>query len=152
MLCALPRRSRFRVATKRPAATTSWRLAAGQAWISGLGFGAPAVYGTAHLARHGDVWQFLGFPTYGAGPFEAIGIPTTVGLLAGFAAVCAAELVIGILLWRRHRAGLWLSFALLPVEAAYWLGFALPFGPLLGAGRTIAVIAALRNTRAQASA
>ena len=64
--------------------------------------------------------------------------------------MCAAEVVAGILLWKRRRAGLWLSLALLPLEAAYWIGFALPFGPLLGAGKTAAVVVAFRNSRASA--
>jgi hypothetical protein len=84
--------------------------------------GLPAVYGTAYFARHGEVWYFLGFPTYGDGPFEAFGVPTSVPLLTGFATVCAAEAVTGILLWKRRRVCLWLSLALLPLEAAYWLG------------------------------
>jgi len=118
----------------------SARLAAGFAWLSGLGFGLPAVYGAVYLARQGEVWQFMGFPAYGHGPFEKAGLPTTVPLLAGFAAVCGAEVVAGTLLWRGRRAGKTLSLVLLPFEVAYWIGFALPFGPLLGAGRNVAVI------------
>jgi hypothetical protein len=117
---------------------TAARLAAGFSWLSGLGFGLPAVYGAVHFARTGEVWQFMGFPAYGHGPFERIGIPTTVPLLAGFAAVCGAEVVAGSLLWRGHRSGRKLALALLPFEIAYWAGFALPLGPVLGAGRTIA--------------
>ena len=131
----------------RTLSKTPSRVAAGLAWATGLGFGPLAVYATAYLARHGDVWYFMGFPTYGDGPFESIGVSTTAPLLAGFAAVCTAEVVLGILLWRRRRAAVWLSLALLPVEMAYWLGFALPFGPLFGAARTIAVLAASRPAR-----
>lgn len=115
------------------------RLAAGLSWLSGLGFGLPAIYGTVHFARTGEVWQFMGFPTYGNGPFEKAGIPTTVPLLAGFAVVCGAEVIAGSLLWRGRRSGKKLTLALLPFEIAYWVGFALPLGPVLGAGRVIAV-------------
>src|SRR3712207_7042967 len=45
-------------------------------WVTGLGFGVPGVYGIAHLAREGTVARFMGFPTYGEGPFEGVGIPT----------------------------------------------------------------------------
>jgi hypothetical protein len=121
-------------------ATTSSRVAAGFAVLSGLGFGLPAAYGAVHFARHGTVWQFMGFPTYGHGPFEKAGLPTTVPLLAGFAAVCGAEVLAASLLWRGRRAGKTLSLVLLPFEAAYWIGFALPLGPLLGVGRTVAVL------------
>jgi hypothetical protein len=121
------------------------RLAAGLAGLSGLGFGLPAVYGAVHHARTGEVWQFMGFPTYGHGPFEKVGLPTSTPLLVGFAAVCGAEVIAAGLLWRQSRVGARLSLALLPFEAAYWLGFALPAGPLLGAGRTALVIAALKR-------
>ena len=114
---------------------------------AGLGFGPLGVYGARYFAEHGEVWYFMGFPTYGDGPFEAVGVPTSVPLLAGFVGVCAAEVVAGVLLWNRRPAGLWLSLALLPFEVAYWIGFALPLGPLLGAARTWAAVAAYQDGR-----
>jgi hypothetical protein len=119
------------------------RAAAILAWISGLGFGLPAVFGLRHFVQHNQVWTFLGFPTYGGGPFERWGIPTSAPLLTGFIAVCAAELVVGILLWSGRPSGWSLALGLLPFELIYWIGFALPFGPVIGAIRTIAVILAL---------
>jgi len=50
---------------------------------------------------------------------------------------------------RHHRAlagarpGLWLALALLPVEFVFWIGFALPFGPIVGVARTVLVDIAL---------
>ena len=119
------------------------RAAGVLAWISGLGFGVPAVFGLRYFAQHDEVWTFLGFPTYGGGPFERWGIPTSIPLLAGFIAVCVAELVVGALLWSGRPIGLWLALAILPFELIYWIGFALPFGPILGAIRTVLVIVAL---------
>jgi len=109
-------------------------------WATGLGFGLPGLYGIAHLARHGTVARFLGFPTYGEGPFERIGVKSTVPLLAAFVGVCAAECVAGRLLWRGKRSGAVLSLALLPVESAFWAGFALPFAPVFAAVRTGSVL------------
>jgi hypothetical protein len=120
------------------------RAAAALAWISGLGFGLPAGYGTWHFARTGEVWYLMGLPTYGDGPFEELGVPTSVPLLVGFTAVCAPELIAGALLWRgRRRRGTWLALGLLPVESIYWFGFALPFGPVLGLARTALVLKGL---------
>jgi hypothetical protein len=110
--------------------------------LLGLGFGIPGALGTRHLARTGEVWTFMGFPTYGGGPFERMGLPSTVPLVLGFVAVCAAEVVVGVLLWiDAPHAGL-VSFLLLPFELAYWIGFALPFGPPLGIARTVLVLLA----------
>ena len=112
--------------------------------ITGLGFGIPGVIGTRHLARTGEVWIFLGFPTY-SGPFEKWGIRTSVALIAWFVVVCALEVVLGVLLIAGWRPALWLSLALLPIELLFWFGFALPFGFVLGALRAIATIVALTN-------
>ncbi|WP_439938809.1 hypothetical protein ACS3YM_04130 [Nocardia sp. N13] len=122
---------------------TVTRTAAVCSLVLGLGFGLPGVYGAWRLARHGEVWTFLGFPTYGGGPFEKGGLPTSAALIAGFVAVCAAEVACGVLLWRGASSGLWLALALLSVELVFWVGFALPFGPVLGLVRTALVVAAL---------
>ncbi|MGY0535945.1 hypothetical protein ACW14X_00405 [Nocardioides sp. YJ-D4] len=128
------------------AASTVWsRTAALLSGLLAIGFGIPAAYGTHYFATHDEVWTFMGFPTYGYGPFVDVGIPTSVLLLAGFTAVCAAEAVVGFLLWSRPRLGGWLSFAVLPFEIAYWWGFALPFGPIVGLVRTAAVVMGLRR-------
>lgn len=131
--------------TRGDAGTLS-KVAGGLSLLLGLGFGIPGMIGTVRFADYGSVWQFMGLPTYGNGPFVDVGIPTTVPLLVGFVVVCAAEVVVGVLLWVWPRLGGWLSIALLPFEVAYRIGFALPFGPVLGALRSLAVIPALRGT------
>ena len=121
------------------------RVAGGLACLSGLGFGAFGVVGAVHFARRGQVWHVMGFPAYGEGPFERVGIPTSVPLLAGFVAVCAAEVAVGAMLVARAPGARRLSVALLPVELAYWVGFALPYGPVLGVLRTAAVAVSMRR-------
>ena len=111
--------------------------------VLGLGFGLPGVYGAWYFAQHNQAWTFLGFPTYGGGPFERWGLPTSTALLLAFAAVCGAEVVVGVLLWRDAATAPWLALALLPAELVFWIGFALPFGPLLGLARTVLVVAVL---------
>ena len=63
--------------------------------------------------------------------------------LLGFVIVCAAEVVVGVLLWRDSTTPPWWALALLPVELLLWIGLALPLGPLLGLARTVLVIAVL---------
>jgi len=116
------------------------KTAAIMCWVTGLGFGLPGVYGIAHLKRTGTIARFMGFPTYGEGPFERAGIETSVPLLSAFVTVCAAECVAGGLLWRNRRSGALLSFALLPVELMFWTGFALPFPPVAAAVRTASIL------------
>ena len=123
------------------------KAAALLAWLIGLGFGLPGVYAIWHLADRGNVWVFLGFPTYGDGPFEDAGIHTTVPLLVAFVLVCVAELVVGWLLWRHQRRGGLLALALLPLELPFWIGFALPLGPVAGLARTVLVLMSWSSLR-----
>ncbi|MBC3192104.1 hypothetical protein H7X46_13610 [Pseudonocardia sp. C8] len=120
------------------------RTAAVLCWVLAAGFGLLDVVAIAHTAGGGGVWTFFGYPTYGRGPFEDAGLPTTVPLLAGFLLVAVAEAVVGVLLWRRRRSGVVGALLLLPFELAYWIGFALPAGPVLGVVRTVLVLRAAR--------
>ena len=102
----------------------------------GLGFGIPCVFGIRHFAQTGQVWTFMGFPTYGGGPFERIGVQTSTPLLVGFLSVCVAEVALALMLWAGAPHAAAVGYALLVLELPFWIGFALPFGPLLGIART----------------
>ena len=110
--------------------------------VLGLGFGLPAVFGTLHFAQTGEVWFLMGFPSYGGGPFERLGLPTSVPLLLGFVLVCLAEVAVGVMLLLGLPCASTFAYLLLPFEFAYWIGFALPFGPPLGIARTILLLLA----------
>ena len=71
------------------------RAAAICSWILSVGFGLPCIYAMWYFARRGEVWTFLGFPTYGHGPFEDVGLATSTPLLACFLVVCVAEFEAG---------------------------------------------------------
>jgi hypothetical protein len=118
----------------KPAASVSLFL--------GVGFGLPCIFAIRHFAQTGEVWMFMGFPTYGSGPFERIGVHPSSELLVGFLLVCVAEVAVGVLLWMGTPYTPTASYALLPFELAFWIGFALPFGPVLGIARTGLLLAA----------
>jgi hypothetical protein len=122
---------------------TDWtlKLAAGLLALSGLGFGIPCVIGIRSIAAGHGVPLVMGFPSYGGGPFERVGIPSTVPLLVAFLVVCALEVVAAWLVWDGRRAGAILALGLLVPELVFWIGFALPFGPVLGLARAGLVIA-----------
>ncbi len=108
--------------------------------LLGLGFGLPGVLGIRHFRKTGEVWTFMGFPTYAGGPFESVGLRTSTGLLAAFVVVCVAEVIAGVLLVAGWSSAPVLAYALLPVEMVFWIGFALPFGPVLGIARTVLLL------------
>jgi hypothetical protein len=123
------------------------RVAAILLWISAVGFGVFCLPAIRNLLMGRDIPFIMGLPTYGRGPFERVGIPTTVPLLIGFLLVCVLEGIAGWLLWGGHKSGAILALALLPPGAIYWWGFALPFGPILAIVRTILILLSWQSLR-----
>lgn len=99
------------------------------------------------LAKGHGVPTVMGFPAYGGGPFDRHGIRSSVPLLGGFLLVCLLEVAAGTLVWQGRNAGAILGYALLVPGAAYWWGFALPFGWLIGAARTALTLLARGELR-----
>lgn len=123
------------------------RTAAFLLWFNALGFGLPCLLTTRALAAGRDIPLFLGFPTYGEGPLETLGQPTTLPLAFAFLAVCALEGVAGCVLWSGRRAGAYLALALLPPGAFFWWAFALPIPPVTAMARTVLVLAWLHRPK-----
>ena len=121
------------------------RVAAGCLSIFlGLGFGLPCLFGIRHLSSTGEVWTFMGFPTYGGGTFESAGVTTTVPLLVAFLVVCIAEVIVGGLVIAGTTYSSLLSYTLLPIGMVFWIGFALPVGPVLGIASAVLLFASNR--------
>ncbi len=97
-----------------------------------LAFGLPVPWVAWRLLQTGELPTFMGmFPMYGGPAFGRVSHGAFVLLLGSFAAVLAVDFVAGCQLWRGDRAGAILTLALLPIEAAYWVAFALPIPPLV---------------------
>lgn len=121
-------------------APTSLRVVAVLLWFFALGFGVPCLIAIRSLSAGRGIPLVMGFPAYGAGPFEQHGLPTTIPLVLGFLLVCILEAVAGWLLWGGHRAGAILALALLVPGAVYWWGFDLPIPPIVAIVRTILIM------------
>ena len=117
------------------------RIAAALLCLLGLGFGLPCFVAVRSLAAGNGPATLMGYPTYGRGPFEGVGIRSSVPLVLAFAAVCSLEVASGVLLWRGERAGGVLALALLIPGAVFWWGFALPYAwPLAVASTALIVV------------
>ena len=116
------------------------RIAAVLLWINAIGFGLPCLLAIRSLSAGRGIATFMGYPTYGAGPLERLGVHTTIPLVTAFLLVCALEGVAGYLLWAGHRTGAILSLALLPAGAVFRWGFALPLPPLFALARTVLIL------------
>lgn len=122
-------------------APVSIRIAAALLWTTAVGFGVFCIPAIRSLWLGRGVPVVMGFPAYGHGPFERVGIASTPVLVSGFLVVCILEAVAAWLLWGGHRAGAILAIVVLPAGAVYWWGFALPFPPIIAVVRTILILA-----------
>ena len=96
-------------------------------WLYAAGFGISAVPVAAYLLRRGTLPEFFGlFPMYG-GPWSSrLGEGPFAILLIAFLIVTLVASWAAWLVWNGSKAGAVLSLVLFPVEAIFWLGFALP--------------------------
>ncbi len=111
-------------------APTMIRIAAALNVVIAVGLGVFCIPAIGNLALGRDIPLVMGFPAYGHGPFERIGIRTTIPLLVLFLAVCIVQGVAGIQLWGGHRSDGVLSLVMVPVAGVFWWGFALPIPPI----------------------
>jgi hypothetical protein len=106
------------------------------------GFGIPAPFVASFCLRERTPPSFMGlFPMYGGGPLDRFSPEVFAVFLGVFTALCALEAYTGWLLWNGEPVGARMTLVLLPIEVAFWAGFALPIPPLIGVAR-IALLAA----------
>ena len=113
------------------------RLAGLSALVNGVGFGAFDIPAMWHLAHYGTVWNALGEPTYGHGPFEAHGISVTVPVLAAFFVACLVLAIGGVLLLVPRSRGVVFTLAGIVICAPFWWGFNLPGGWIMAAATLV---------------
>lgn len=119
---------------------TLLRIAAFLHWFIAIGIGVFCFPAIRNLQMGRPIPIVMGFPAYGRGPFERVGIPTTIPLLAAFLLVCILEGVAGYLLWGGFKPGAILALVLLPVAGIFWWGFALPIPPIFALVWTILIL------------
>ncbi len=148
-----PQRSSDR---KRGTSTTRSRTAAQVTWTYAAMFGVPAVPVAIFLAEKGRLPSLWGlFDMYGRPWSSRFADDRVVALLPVYSGLVLAAVLSGWLLWQMRKAGAVLNLALLPVEAVFWSGFALPVPWLFGIARVALVALAwpeLSRSRRQESA
>ena len=112
------------------------RIAAVLTWVYSASFGLPTVLAAVYLLRRGRLPVFAGlFEIYG-GPWHArLQQRTFIVLLMAFLVVTLVAAWAAWLLWNGSKAGAVLALVLLPIEAVFWVGFALPIPWLIGVAR-----------------
>lgn len=124
----------------------SGRAAAIVTWAYAAGFGASALPVAGYLQSNGKLPSFFGLFDMFAGPwFEHLPRERFLRLLLVFPAVTALASASGLELWKGRRRGGALNLALLPVEAMFWTGFALPIPVAVGMVRVALVIVSWKD-------
>jgi hypothetical protein len=101
-----------------------------------------------YLLKRGSLPSFFGLFDMYAGPWSRrFDDSTFVKLLISYLPVTGVTALAAWRLWRGSRRGTVMSVALLPVEAVYWLGLALPIPWVLGASRVALVAASSKRLR-----
>jgi hypothetical protein len=103
------------------------RIAGVSGMANGLGFGGFAIPAIVSVSQGHGIFYTFGYPTYGNGPLEQIGVPTTAPLLAGFLAACVVQVIGGVLLLWPRPPGIVVSLVGMLLGATFWWGFSLPF-------------------------
>lgn len=128
-------------------ALTLLRVAAILHWFIAIGLGVFCFPAIRNLLIGRPIPLVMGFPAYGEGPFERVGIPTTIPLLLVFLLVCILEAVAGFLLWGGYKSGAVLALVLMPVGGVFWWGFALPIPPIFALVWTILILLGWQTLR-----
>jgi hypothetical protein len=122
------------------------RIAAVLLWIvaAGWGFSAPWLIWWVLIRGRLPALPIIGEAN--GGPFYfKVARSTFAKLLAISFLLAVAQSWAARLLWAGKRSGALLQFALLPAEAAFWYGFALPIPPLLAIIRLVLTARAWRG-------
>jgi hypothetical protein len=122
------------------------RAAAIMTWVYAAGFGGPAVPVAVYLVTKGRLPTFFGlFPMYG-GPWSSrLGPGSFVASLGAFLVPTGVAAWSAWWVWRGRKAGAVVNLAVLPIEAIFWIGFALPLPWLAGLARVALLAAGWRS-------
>ncbi len=116
-------------------AELSLKASAAFLWLGAVGIGLSATLVASHLLRVRAFPMAMHIRLFGGGAFERWSPEVVVVLLGLLTAICAMQLFAGWLIWNRQQLGATVMLALLPLEVAFWIGFALPYPPPLAAIR-----------------
>jgi hypothetical protein len=106
------------------------RGAAVACWVYAAGYGLPALPIAAYALRERELpWLGDLFPMYGGPWWGPLSPEAFAATLVGYAGVTAAVAWGGWLVWQGRRSGAVLAVAMIPIEAVFWYGYALPIPP-----------------------
>ncbi|HET9647436.1 MAG TPA: hypothetical protein VFP34_04295 [Microlunatus sp.] len=116
------------------------RTAALATWTYAAMFGVPAVPVAIFIAENGRLPSLWGLFDMYAGPWSSpFAADRVIALLLIYAGLVLIAVISGWLLWKQRKTGAVLNLGLIPMEAVFWIGFALPIPWLFGIARVALV-------------
>ena len=110
-------------------------------WVYVAVFGLSTILVAGILTRQGRLPTPFGSFEAFSGPFSArLSHRSFVVLLMAFLFVTLIAAWAAWLVWNGSKPGAVLLLGMVPLEAVFWFGFALPIPPLLGAARVVLLI------------
>lgn len=118
------------------------RIAAVLFWVTGLGISLFTLPVLRYLARRGELPRVFGMPAFDpTSPLGRFPPDRIAPLLLALVSVGLLETAAGAWVWLGDLRGAILGLALLPASLILWVGFYLPFPPLIALARTLLVLA-----------
>ena len=131
-----------------PPSVPTARVYAVITWVYAAGFGVPAVPVSIFVLQRGSLrWFGDLFPMYGGPWSDRLSDSAFVARLLCFVGLLAVVAYAAVQVRHGSRRGALVSIGLLPVEAVFWVGFALPIPLIVGASRVALLAAAWRRLR-----
>jgi len=124
----------------------SARAAAVLTWTYVAAFGSPVIPNVAYLLQNGMLPAFLDIFTMYGGPLPVrLSEGSLVAALLVFLVVTLVAAWAAWLVWNGSKVGAIVGLVLLPLEAVFWIGFALPLPWMLGVARVALVALAWKS-------
>lgn len=85
-----------------------------------------------YILVHQELPTFFGIRSLSGPISETYGVAAVVTAQMPYAALHLIGVLAGILLLRSHKLGGFLGVAVIAASSLFWIGFAVPYGPLIG--------------------
>lgn len=100
-----------------------------------------------YITAHGELPRFFGIRSLSGPISEMYGVDAALAAQVPYGALHLLGVVAGYLLWRSKRLGGVLGIAVIALSSLFWIGFAVPYGPLIGIPIVYLIVAGWKTLR-----
>lgn len=100
-----------------------------------------------YITEHGELPRFFGIRSLSGPISEMYGVDAVLAAQVPYGALHLLGVVAGYLLWRSNRLGGILGVVVIALSSLFWIGFAVPYGPLIGIPSLYLIITGWKTLR-----